>query len=126
MKKIIASILLLVIVLSCGVIWLHNLKESSEKIDDLITKTISALRANQKITAKKYYDSIEKEWETQKALLHMMIDHVQLKRIEEALVSAKSMIMSDELSQAVMYLSLVQEEWRELYEREMICIENIL
>jgi dihydroorotase len=125
MKKLILSLILLVIITAAGILSIRYFKSSSDYVVKDIDKTAALVRQNNWKDAQTQISNIDKEWKSTEKTWSLLTDHIEVDNIEMSLKKSKEFIETLNPSQALAELESLKFMVEHIYEKEQINLKNI-
>jgi hypothetical protein len=126
MKKLIASLILLCLIIFSGILSMNSIKKSSDKITGMVKNTSDLVASGNWSNASKNMESIQGSWDKTEKLWGILVDHYEIDNIEMAMTKSRKYIETKDTSMSLAELDNLKLMIEHIYSKESINIKNIL
>lgn len=125
-KVITSIILLIVIIIAVSLYSMNSLAESSEKLEKYIVNIEKNTKEGNWEKAKKEIESIQKDWEKTEKLWTVLLDHIEIDNIDEAISKMSMYVELENAPLALGEATTLRQYIKHIPEKESFSIKNIL
>lgn len=126
MKQIITLIITVAILITFGCLEMSYLEKTSSYISSDLTYVRNGIINSDFELANNHMKQVEKTWNDMKQMWEMLIDHVEIDQIEDAMESFKVYVSNEEKAEAFVQYEILVRTFNHILESKRIMIENII
>lgn len=126
MKKLIASLILLCLIIFSGILSMNSIRKSSDKITGMVKNTSDLVASGNWSNASRNIESIQDSWDKTEKLWGILVDHYEIDNIEVSMTKSRKYIETKDTSMSLAELDNLKLMIEHIYSKESINIKNIL
>jgi len=125
-KISIAAIVLIILIITFGLFTNYSLSASSKDIENYVVNIEGNIKNDNWVMADRELTNMEKEWSKIGKVWSLLIDHVEIDNIDNAVSRLSTFIESKDTSQTLAEAATLKQYVTHIPEKESFKIKNIL
>lgn len=126
MKPLVYSSIIIIAIIAFGAFTINMLKNEAENFHTVLIELEKNIYAEEWEKAKTIGETIEKQWDKNKKIWPMLIDHFEIDNVNINLAELQAYILSNDKTESLSRLAALKVLIKHIPERESFIIQNIL